>query len=87
MSEQLRKRTEEALPLSFRTSTETRRQIDELMEHWGENQSQAVVRSIERTWIAEIGSKQGIGVVKRSRGKTPKRRLTGIKTTEKVTAE
>lgn len=37
-------------PISFRPSDETRQQLDALMAAWGENQTQAVVRCIERAY-------------------------------------
>lgn len=56
MSVQVRKRTEEAAAVSFRTAAVVRNQIDELMERWGENQSQTIVRAIERAHAAEFGA-------------------------------
>jgi hypothetical protein len=58
MSQQVRKREEQAIPVAFRTSRVSREQLDELMKHWGENQSQAIIRCIERAWEAEIGRNQ-----------------------------
>jgi hypothetical protein len=52
MSQQVRKREEQAIPVAFRTSRVSREQLDELMKHWGENQSQAIIRCIERAWEA-----------------------------------
>jgi hypothetical protein len=53
MSQQVRKREEQALPVAFRTSPVVRDQLDQLMKHWGENQSQTLVRCIERAYLAE----------------------------------
>lgn len=39
--------------ISFRVSSETRRQIQWLQRHWSENQTQVIVRSIERIYQQE----------------------------------
>lgn len=41
-------------PISFRPSIEARRQLEDLMELWNENQTQALIRMIERIWLMEV---------------------------------
>lgn len=42
-------------PVQFRASEIVLRQLEDLMQRWGENRSQTIVRAIERTWAQEIG--------------------------------
>jgi hypothetical protein len=47
---------------SIQLTEETRRQIDELAEHWGlggqRNTTEVMTRCIERVWMLEIGYQQ-----------------------------
>lgn len=47
------KRTDTPHPIAFRLPEVARQQLDELMSRWGENQSQAIIRCIERVWLFE----------------------------------
>ncbi|MBE0411151.1 MAG: hypothetical protein IBX69_15625 [Anaerolineales bacterium] len=58
-------RKESPSPITVRLPKVARRQLDELAELWGENQSQAIIRCLERAWATEIGS-QGKSVKTRS---------------------
>jgi hypothetical protein len=61
MDEQLKKKSLENHPLAFRTSTVARQQINDLMRKWHENQTQVMLRCLERVWMAEIGIHEGAG--------------------------
>ncbi len=41
--------------VSLRLSPESRKQLDELMRRWGDSQTDAIKRAIERAWGAEKG--------------------------------
>ncbi|MBM3137483.1 MAG: hypothetical protein FJZ98_04780 [Chloroflexi bacterium] len=47
------KRPDTPHPIAFRLPEIARQQLDELMNRWGENQSQAIIRCIERVWLFE----------------------------------
>ncbi len=47
------KRTNTPHPIAFRLPGVSRQQLDELLNWWGENQSQAIIRCIERVWLLE----------------------------------
>lgn len=47
------KRTTTPHPIAFRLPEIARQQLDELMSRWGENQSQVIIRCIERVWMSE----------------------------------
>ena len=47
------KRTDTPHPIAFRLPEVARQQLDELLSRWGENQSQAIIRCIERAWLME----------------------------------
>jgi len=51
------KRTDSPHPIAFRLPEVARQQLDELMSRWGENQSQAIIRCIERAWMMEKDKK------------------------------
>jgi len=51
------KRTDTPHPIAFRLPEVARQQLDELMTRWGENQSQAIIRCIERAWLMEKNQK------------------------------
>jgi hypothetical protein len=50
-----RRMTDENKPVSFRPSAMTRWQLDDLIERLNENQSQIIIRAIERLWMLEVG--------------------------------
>lgn len=47
------KRTDTPHPIAFRLPEVSRQQLDLLMSRWGENQSQVIIRCIERVWSME----------------------------------
>ncbi len=61
MPEQAHKTRAVNKPISFRPSMVTRKQIDDLMRLWNENQTQVMQRCIERTWALEIERKDNHG--------------------------
>lgn len=48
------KRKDSPNPIAFRLPDVSRQQLDDLMAKWGENQSQAIIRCIERIWTMEV---------------------------------
>jgi hypothetical protein len=58
MSEEVHESIRENYPTAFRSSAATKRQINDLMRLWHENQSQALIRCIERVWMMEVGIHQ-----------------------------
>ncbi|MFU8773555.1 MAG: hypothetical protein ACNA8H_14205 [Anaerolineales bacterium] len=49
-------RKESPSPITVRLPKVARRQLDDLAQLWGENQSQAIIRCLERVWTAEVGT-------------------------------
>ncbi len=50
-------------PIPFRAPDVTRIQLMELVEKWGVNRSQAIIRCIERVWWLEIGLPRETGKI------------------------
>jgi hypothetical protein len=50
-------RKESPHPIAFRLPEVARQQLDDLMARWGENQSQAIIRCIERVWTMEVADR------------------------------